>query len=321
MLIAGSQDGVYAVKGLFDGSDVTAERVLDGAATMRVRQFDGVSGVFAATVTGLYHSPDGSEWRDLGVPTRKVYSVGWSPAGTLYAGTRPAAVYATAAESGELPESLDWRELEGFQELPSRDDWRLPRHDDLAQVRDVYVHPDAPDQVVAGVEVGGVHVSEDGGETWTERDAGVHDDVHELRVLGPSEFVAATGYGLYRTTDAGRSWTRLEDAHDQRYVRSLFAHEGDAYAGAALAHTSTWVEDDADPALFASRDGAPAEAVDHPRPGETITGMTAVEGDVVAATHEGTLLLEGADGWTVAGSLPVDRQLESSYTPLAWVAE
>jgi hypothetical protein len=325
MLIAGSQDGVYAVTGVLDGEGATADRVLDAGATMRVRQFPAFDGVFAATRTGLYHSLDGEAWTDLGVPTEAVYSVGASPDGRLYAGTQPAAIYVAEADGGAGLDALEWRQLDGVQSLPSRDDWRLPRHDDLAHVRDVHVHPDAPDRVVAGVEVGGVHVSEDGGETWTERRGEVDDDVHELRVVGPEEFVAATGFGLFRSTDAGRSWTQLNRDADQQYVRSVFATDDAVYAGTALSNTTTWTEDDADPALFVLEDDTSAQRVDHPRPGETVTGMTAVDGGVVAATHHGTLLVQeraatGGDAeWRVAGSLPVDRQLDSSYTPLAWV--
>jgi photosystem II stability/assembly factor-like uncharacterized protein len=344
MFIVGSDDGAYRLSGFPD--ETTAERVLESDRVYRLHTFDALPGVFAAAKSGLYHSLDGETWTDLGVPEESVYSVGASPGGErLYVGTRPAAVYA----SESVPEALradrvsgaadstglDWRELDGFQDLPSREDWRLPRHENLAQVRDVHVHPGAPDRVVAGVEVGGVHASEDGGDTWAERrghvdpESGppgedgwderpgeVHDDVHELHLLGVDEWVAATGFGLFRTRDAGRSWERLDESLDQRYFRSAFHHGSDLYAGAALANSSTWDDDDADPELFVSRDGGPLEPADVPAEAGTPTGIAAVDGDVVVGTHRGHLFVETADGFERAGEFPVDDGVTGRYTPL-----
>ena len=336
MLLVGSNDGVYRLEDVFGGTESPVGKVLDSGSVMRLRRFRDVDGVFAATRSGLYHSPTGDTWQALGVPTDHVYSVGAAPErDRLYAGTRPARVFEADLRSGgglsgagggdgpddSGPGTLEWRELEGFQDLPSRDDWRLPRHENVAQVRDVHVHPATPDRLVAGVEVGGVHVSEDGGETWTERrgegEDTLHDDVHELVLVGPDEFVAATGYGLFRSTDAGRSWTRLDEGFEQRYFRSALAHDDAVFAGAALAHTATWVEDDADPALFVFRPGEGLRQVEHPRPDETVTGLTAVDDGLVAGTHVGTLLA-APDGeeWAVAGSFPVPGKEPVSYTPL-----
>lgn len=122
----------------------------------------------------------------------------------------------------------------GFQELPSREDWYTPRHRDEAHVRSLGAHPDAPNRVVAGVEEGGVHVSEDRGESWTERRDGVQDDVHHVLVLGPETYVASCGDGLYRTRDGGRSWTRLDDALSYRYFREATMHDGRLYCGCPL---------------------------------------------------------------------------------------
>jgi hypothetical protein len=289
MLLIGSDDGVYRVTGL-DRPESRATRVHETGRVRRVRAFEGLAGVFATTETGLYHSLDGETWTSLDGPGEKVYAVGASPDGDrLYVGTRPAHLYVARPDGDEPGEDLTWEELDGFRELPSRDEWRLPRHENLAQVRDVHVPPEAPDRVVVGVEVGGVHVSENRGETWTERRDGANSDVHELHLMGPDEFVAATGFGLYHTTDAGRSWTRLDETHEQRYFRTVFAVDGVVYAGGALANSSTWNDADADaaPELFVSRDGETIDPVEHPRPDETVTGLTAVDGRAVAATRGG----------------------------------
>lgn len=320
MLIAGTDDGIYRLDGVTDGTDATIRKTLDASDVVRLRTFDAFDGVFAATADGLFHSPDGETWTDLSVPQPAVYTVAAGPAGRLYAGTRPAHVYvAEIGEGGVRDADPDWRELDGFRDLPSVSEWQLPRHDDLAQVRDLYAPADEPGRVVAGVEVGGVHVSDDGGETWTERREGVDDDIHEFHAVDGSEFFAATGFGLFHTTDAGRSWTRLDDGFEQRYFRSAAAVDGDLYAGANIAHTATWSDDDADPALFVYRGGGTIEPVEHPRPDETVTGLTAVDGRLAAATYHGSVLLRDAEGWQVVGELPPTEGPSGSYIPLCWL--
>ncbi|WP_459192887.1 WD40/YVTN/BNR-like repeat-containing protein [Halosimplex sp. J119] len=321
MLLAGSDDGVYRLSDLDGPAETTAAQVLDSGRVLRLRTFDGLDGIFAATKTGLFHSPDGDSWTDLDVPQERVYSVGAARAGDrLYAGTKPAHVYVAELGDDAALDAIEWRDLDDFQELPSREEWRLPRHENLAQVRDIHRDPAEPDRIVAGVEVGGVHLSDDGGETWEERREGVDDDIHELHVVWPGEYVAATGFGLFRTVDGGESWTRLDGGFDQRYFRSAFSLDGTIYAGGALANSSTWEDEDADPELFAFRDDS-LERVDFPRPDETVTGMTAADGDLVVATHRGSVLVDRSTGWVSVGEIPVTDDFTGRYTPLTWVEE
>lgn len=241
----------------------------------RVRQFDAVDGVFAATADGLYYSTDGRDWTDLGVPREPVWAVTVSPEGDrLYAGTVPAHVYVTPLPpDGIAPQHLDWRELDGFQDLPSRDEWGVPRHDNQARVRDLCIHEASPNRLVAGVEPGGVLVSTDGGETWAERKAGVHDDIHSLHVVADGEYLAATGRGLYRTRDAGHSWTRLDEHVEQRYFRTVYQYEGAVYAsGACVPPSNYWDTEAADPVLFEMDDGTSLDRVDAPCGDEVVVG-------------------------------------------------
>lgn len=338
MLYAGSDDGVYRVEGLPGGPTETT-RVLESDRVFRVRRLEGLPGVFAATASTLYHSPDGETWTDLRVPTdHEIDAVGATPDGQrVFAGTFPAHVYALdgfegsggarAAADGDPeaapggPDADDWTQLEGFLELPARADWGLPRHDHQAHVRSIRTHPDAPDRVAVGVEVGGVHASTDRGETWTERREGTHDDVHHLEVGGPETFVAATGYGLFRSDDAGRSWTRLDGAFDQEYVRESLLYDGDLYAGAAHGPSPTWPDED-DPVVLVSRDGGPVAAVESPVPEEVVIGWTVVAGEVVGATYAGTLLREVEPGtFEVVGEVPTPGEVRGRYLQLAWLPE
>src|SRR5699024_6720415 len=93
---------------------------------------------------------------------------------------------------------------------------------------------DAPDRLIAGVEVGGIHASEDNGQTWTERRNGLQDDIHHVLMLGAEEYIASTGGGLYRTRNAGRSWSRMDEQLDRSYFRESFKSNGRLYTSAAL---------------------------------------------------------------------------------------
>lgn len=176
--------------------------------------------------------------------------------------------------------------------------------------------------MVAGVEVGGVHVSPDGGGRWTSRritghDAPHPDDIHHLAMPGPETLLASTGSGCFRSTDLGHSWDRLDDRYRQRYFREALEHDGRVYAGAAPASSPSW-DDDPDHALFEAPAGQPLEPVETPVPEEHPIGWCVVNGAPVAATHRGTLLRRGPDGWTVSGSVPTPGRLRGRYLPLAW---
>lgn len=297
VLVLGTDDGVYR---RLDPQSGEIEHVRDAGRVMRVRRFG--EEVYAASKTGLLRSTDGEKsWTDLGVPQTEVYSIAVSIDGDrIYAGAHPAHLYASDDEGDT------WRELDGFQELPSREQWHTPRHRNEAHVRSLGIHPEAPDQVVAGVEVGGVHVSDDRGEHWTERRNGLQDDVHHVLVCGPEEYVASCGGGLYRTRDAGRSWTRLDEDLSRGYFREAHLHDGRLYAAAARSSPGTWRGDSgADAKLFVSDDGGDSfRAVTYPGgPQEIVLAWTAVDDTVVAGTNEGRLIIETTDGWETCGQV------------------
>jgi photosystem II stability/assembly factor-like uncharacterized protein len=308
-VLIGTRDGVFRAPTVPIGE---AERVLDGGDTPRIRTFPAVEGAFAATETGLYRSTDGGvTWTDLGVPQEEVYSVVAGPDGDrLYAGTHPARLY-VSTDGGAT-----WRECDGLQALPSRGEWHTPRHRDEAHVRSLGVHAGAPDRVIAGVEVGGVHVSEDRGETWTERRDGVHDDVHHVLVLGPEEYVASCGGGLYRTRNAGRSWTEIGTGVDHRYFREAVAVDGRLYASAARGPPGTWRgADGADAVLLESTGrGETLDAVPYlGGPAAVVLAWTDREGRVLAGTNDGHILGRDARGWAEVGTVPAGVRSLATY--------
>lgn len=324
MLYAGSDDGVYRLADI-DDDEASVEQVLTGERMFRVRQFDGVEGIFAASDDGLYHSTDGENWRRLPVGMDQVYAVTASPDGErLYAGTRPSRVYVAQTDDALAGDPDAWRELEGFRRLRERVDWGIPRHDGISQIRSLQTHPAKPDRIVVGIEVGGVHVSEDDGETWEDRhiegfEAPHTDDVHHLTLDGPDTFVASTGSGLYRSGDAGRSWKRLDTDTAKEYFREAFASDGRVYAGAARGPSPTWPEDD-DHVLLSGTGERPLDAVTSPVPEEVPIGWTTTGETIVMATHGGTLLEKRGDQWERVGEIPVPGRVRNRYMPLCWRA-
>ena len=179
---------MYRVSGIDESNEFDYEKLLTTDPAMRVWRFDLLDGVFAATKSGLHRPLDGNEWTDLGVPQEEVYSVDSTPTGDrLYTGTHPAHLYTcTAFSRADTPSSAErgWREVDGFQNLPLRKERYTPRHRNEAHVRSLGPHPHVSSLLVAGVEAGGVHLSDDNGETWEERTTDVPDDVHHLLIRG-----------------------------------------------------------------------------------------------------------------------------------------
>lgn len=312
-LLIGTPAGLYragSLKTADADTDVlaAAERVVD-AAIDRVRVFDGVA--YAATATGLHRSTDGETWEHLDVYDRAVTDALATPDGRVFAGTTPVEIYRT-------DDREHWYRCDAVTDLPDRDRWRQRSHRGDAQVRTLAAHPDAPERILAGIESGGVIATEDGGETWETRSTGVHDDVHHLLAVGPETFVAATGSGLYRTSDAGATWLRLDTDHRDfwhDYHRESIHHDGTLYT-AALAMGRE--ELDRRGALFEGDVDADArswEQVDHPGDEEAfVVSFGAHEGDLLAGTmrvrngfernQPARILRRGDDDWETLGTVP-----------------
>lgn len=322
-LLIGTDLGVFRAGDVpFDGVD----RVLD-AETHRVRGFEHAEGVFAATEAGLYRSLDGGEtWTGLDATDRPVWSVLATPRGDLFCGTHDAHLHRSRDGGGT------WEEVESFLALESRDVWASPVDDSHGRLRTLCSPPGAPDRVLAGVESGGVHVSEDAGETWEDRRRKPIEDVHRLLALGAGDLLVATGKlalevdvhggapgGIYRTRDAGVSWTRLDEDSEHTYVRDLLVHDGVLYAGGSHTEPPTWRETgNQEAALFESTDmGGTFRQVSYPgEPRELVNAWTVYGGRPLGGTggfirdpslrgnRSRVIGLEGDGGWRTLGTVP-----------------
>lgn len=310
MLLIATQDGVYRVNNPWT-DDI--EFVLDSGATLGLQATE--IGVFAASKTGLYRSVDqGQTWNRLNVPRTEVFTVAVSPDLTrLYAGTHPAHMFVS------MDKGSSWSELESFQDLPSRHTWHTPRHRNKSHVRSIGVHPDLPELIIAGVEVGGVHVSDDYGKTWEERRKDLDGertddlqfDVHHVLALSADEFVISCGGGLYRTCNAGRRWTKLNVDPIRAYFQSSHYHGGTLFAAAqtlppSLPFGSNLSNDRVDARLFESNDsGESFEKVAYPgEPEEFVYAWASGRQKLCAGTTGGRIMVREQGSWSSVAHVP-----------------
>jgi len=296
-LFTGTVDGVWRI----EEQGTEGDRMLAAGAgpvkVWRVKSADG--DIYAATDAGLFRTADGGlTWEDLEVPTDPVFSVAVTPSGRIYAGTHPPRIY--------VSDEQGWGECDTLQDQPSRSEWDSPVHDE-GQVRHLEIPPETPEQVVAGIERGGVHVSNSRGETWDERRDGVWDDIHHLHRADETTYYASTGTGLYRTDDTGRSWTRLDDNLERSYFREAFVHEGTLFTAATMGPSTTWRgPDGAEGALFESDDrGETFRSVSYPGEGTEAVLAWASDGSrVFAGTDRGRVLVQEDDQWQQWARVP-----------------
>jgi len=134
-----------------------------------------------------------------------------------YAGVSEAALFRSVDQGGS------WQPVVGLNEHPTREGWfpgfgGLCAHTLLVDARDSR-------RMWCGISAVGVFRTEDGGDTWHPRNRGVtkvipdesHDDigfcVHALAAdpSDPSVIYRQDHKGMYKTTDAGDTWTKIED--------------------------------------------------------------------------------------------------------------
>ena len=222
-ILAGTRSGVYRVD-----SDGPTFLGLDGeriSAMMVVQREVQPARIIAGSYeSGMFRSDDlGQTWQEVtnGFTLSCVRWLGPDPlnAGALLVGTEPGRIF-RSSDQGK-----SWNELSGIREIPGYEKWYLPYSPRAGAVRNIYSPPDSQ-TCFASVEVGGLLISEDAGESWRCEFVGADSDIHYVTghpVEKPLLF-AALGYagidhspndspdhrgGLARSTDGGRTWTKL----------------------------------------------------------------------------------------------------------------
>lgn len=295
-----TDDGAWVVR---DGR--AAPMGLGGKSVSLIVQQPDEPGILHAGAwgDGVYRSTDGGQqWAR--VLEADVWTLAQRPdrPELLYAGVEPAGVY-RSTDFGQT-----WTELDAIYKLPTYNQWWFPPPPHIAHVTSFVLHPQALKVVYAGVEVGGVIVSRDGGRTWAELHKGLHDDIHWMACSPGGDYLyAATAAGFYRSDDGGESWRRSDRGLDRHYAYCI-ARVAGPEERLVMAVSSGPDADDS--LLFLSTDGgahwakATRDAVDGRM---KVAAHPAREGACYASQPDGTLLRSDDAGETwavVARDLP-----------------
>jgi photosystem II stability/assembly factor-like uncharacterized protein len=220
---------------------------------------------------GLFRSLDaGSTWQPTGtgIPHQRVLSVAFAPArnrdgsSAIYAGTEPSNLYRSEDDGAS------WQELTSLTTLPSAPTWSFPPRPYTSHVRWIATHPSDQEIIYAGIELGGVMVTRDGGLTWEDRKPGSYHDCHALatHAAAPDRVYEASGGGVSVSVDSGLTWNTVDDGlGERRYVWGLAVDAADpdlwyvsAAHGPATAHRNNG---QAQASLFRKRGSQPWQAL------------------------------------------------------------
>ena len=247
---------------------------------------------------GLHVSDDGGErWRRVELPEPDVLSVAFSDAdGARYAGTEPSRLF-VARDGGA------WTELEALQDIPSRSRWSFPPRPWTHHVRWIAPDPHHAERLLAGIELGGVMYTEDGGASFADHRPGAKLDAHMLawHPVADGRAYQAAGDGAAWSRDAGRSWQSADAGRDLRYCWALAVDPHDperwyvsAAAGPGAAHSDTHARG----RLYRWDDGTwhtldlPLDAMPY--------ALAAANGGLVCGLADGRLMTSSDDGETWA---------------------
>jgi len=211
--------------------------------------------IYAATEhSGLFVSNNGgAEWQRAkpNVPRLTTNALLALP-GRILAGTVPAALY--SASNGSA-----WRELEGVR-LGATGGSFPPSPELGARVRFLAADHQTPQRLFTAIEVGGILISDDAGQNWSQVTNGLDDpDVHQIlpSVKHKGIVVAACGEGIYRSKDRGEHWEKVTPPGARTFGSAVTEDSsGVVYLGIALGRPNTWLRSErADAALFVSNNG------------------------------------------------------------------
>ncbi len=214
-LILATNDGVFICEP-GDGDWREVQRTLDGRSVTSVIAREGV--ILVGTRQGVFRSDDlGQTWQEAnqGLSTLHVRWLAYHPDISDFelAGTEPAGIF-ISHDGGE-----SWRARPEVASMRDEHGWSLPYSPEAGCVRGFAFHGE---RSYAAVEVGGVLISDDRGDTWHLADGSqsdlsypppgsIHPDVHSIEVH-PSSLdlvYAPTGGGFYRSWDGGKTWSLL----------------------------------------------------------------------------------------------------------------
>lgn len=260
---------------------------------------DNPKRVYAGTEhSGMFVTNDGGkEWTRAqpNVPCLEMSAM-LALSGKLLVGTRPAALYVNCDGKG-------WQEIKGVRQ--GAFGGTFPPNPDLApRTRVVTQENRVNGRLYAGIEVGGILVSDDDGENWTKCNDGLTDpDMHQILPAKkrPGLVVAACGEGVSRSTDRGSHWEKVTPAGNRTYGNALAEDDnGNIFLGITQDRPRTWTRAGrANTAIFKTQDGANWELLTEKMTGGVMDICAAADGNgVLIATADGEVVQVDSSGNT-----------------------
>lgn len=158
---------------------------------------------------------------------------------TLYCGVEPAALF-KSTNAGE-----SWSLVKGLYDHPHRPQW-MPGGGGLC-LHTILADPSNKKRLFVAISTGGVYRTDDGGETWQARNAGVRAQflppeqrypefgqcVHKIvsHPSNPRKIFLQNHWGLYKSEDGGDSWTDIANGvpSDFGFAMDVDPHDAGVY--------------------------------------------------------------------------------------------
>ncbi|MEJ0020857.1 MAG: hypothetical protein WDN25_30760 [Acetobacteraceae bacterium] len=254
-LLVGTKKGLFELRAARDAWAIEATRFLGNPISMLLHDpRDGT--LYAAEALGhfgvkLQRSRDGgATWEEIPAPAfprtgadgpSVAYLFCLEPGGAaqpgwIWCGTIPGALFLSRDHGGT------WALNEALWNLPERKEWMGGGFDE-AGVASICVDPRDADRITIGVSTGGVWASDDGGASWRAASAGMHaeyfppprhdapevQDIHRLVqcAAAPDTMWVQHHNGVFRTTDAGRSWQEVTTIRPSKFGFAAAVHPQD----------------------------------------------------------------------------------------------
>ncbi|MPZ13689.1 MAG: hypothetical protein GEU73_04585 [Chloroflexi bacterium] len=204
---------------------------------------------------GLFCSRDSQlTWQQIDTPpgARKIRSL-CSAGDRMLIGTEPATVFA-------LSDNGEWEQLGDIWTARGAREWFYPvKVIEAVHIRGISVDPKNHDRIYAAVQVGGVAISPDGGESWYDK-RNLDLDVHTVisHPTNPGVVVAGSGGGgMYRSGDCGETWEFTSEGCGEFVLEFALdpSNPERMYLGTAHGPVPSWGRSPARGKMFRTDDG------------------------------------------------------------------